>query len=41
MSEFAAIRNGGTELDGRPIRVTGRDDLSKALIATGFSYDRH
>jgi len=39
--EFAASRNGGTELDGRPVRVTGRDDLSKALIATGFSYDRH
>ncbi|MCH7586109.1 MAG: inositol monophosphatase [Acidobacteria bacterium] len=39
--EFAASRNGGTELDGHPIRVTGRDDLSKALIATGFSYNRH
>ena len=39
--EFAARRDGGTELDGRPIRVAGRDDLSKALIATGFSYDRH
>ena len=39
--EFTASRGGGAELDGMPMRVTGRDDLAKALIATGFSYDRY
>ena len=36
---FRATRGGGTELDGRPVRVRDCDDLSRALIATGFSYD--
>ena len=39
--EFTASRGGGAELDGMPMRVTGRDDLAKALIATGCSYDRY
>lgn len=39
--EFAAGRGIGSELDGVPIHVAGRTDLAMALIATGFSYDRH
>ncbi len=38
--EFAASRGGGAELNGEAIHVAGRTDLSNALIATGFSYDR-
>ena len=35
---FAARRGGGAELNGAPIRVSGRDQLERALVATGFSY---
>lgn len=35
---FSAVRGGGARLDGRPITVTAKRDLSDALIATGFSY---
>lgn len=38
--EFAAERGSGTLLDGEPVRVSGRTELSNALVATGFSYDR-
>lgn len=38
--EFAAARASGAAVDGRPISVTERDDLGKALIGTGFGYDR-
>jgi len=38
--EFAASRAGGAEFDGEPTHVAGRTDLTNALIATGFSYDR-
>jgi myo-inositol-1(or 4)-monophosphatase len=36
---FTATLGGGAFLDGKPIRVSECDDLSKALIGTGFGYD--
>ncbi len=37
---FTAVRNGGTLLNGHPIRVSGIDQLNRSLLVTGFSYDR-
>jgi myo-inositol-1(or 4)-monophosphatase len=37
---FAAAADGPATLNGRPIAVSGRGDLSQALLVTGFSYDR-
>ncbi len=37
---FSAHRGGGAFLNGRPIRVSAVDDLSDALLGTGFPYDR-
>ena len=37
---FTARRGGHAYLNGRQIRVSTCDDLSEALIATGFAYDR-
>jgi len=37
---FAAAAGGGATLDGRPIAPSGGDDISTALVATGFAYDR-
>lgn len=36
---FAAERGEGATLNGEPIEVTDRSELSSALIGTGFSYD--
>ncbi len=36
---FAAVRGGGAQLNGEPIEVSGCEDLSLALIGTGFGYD--
>ena len=36
---FRAVRGGGCELNGAPVRVRQRDSLDRALIATGFSYE--
>lgn len=36
---FAAERGGGATLNARPIRVSAVDDLSRALLCTGFPYD--
>jgi myo-inositol-1(or 4)-monophosphatase len=36
---FRAVRGGGAELGGRPLRVRERRELRNALVATGFSYD--
>jgi myo-inositol-1(or 4)-monophosphatase len=38
---FAAERGGGATLNGVPLRHSNCDDLAHALVATGFSYDRH
>jgi myo-inositol-1(or 4)-monophosphatase len=35
---FRAVRGGGAELDGEPLRVGEVDRLDRALVATGFSY---
>ncbi|MEQ8716023.1 MAG: inositol monophosphatase family protein [Acidimicrobiales bacterium] len=37
---FAAARGHGAALDGRPITVRAAVPLDRALVATGFSYDR-
>lgn len=38
---FSAMRGGGATLNGQAMRVTNEDDLNRALLATGFAYDRH
>jgi myo-inositol-1(or 4)-monophosphatase len=35
---FSARRDGGATMNGEPIAVSQADDLSRALIGTGFSY---
>lgn len=35
---FSARRGGGSMFNGRPIQVSGCEDLEQALIATGFAY---
>ncbi len=37
---FRAIKNHGATLDGVPIRISAVRELDKALLATGFPYDR-
>lgn len=37
---FTAVRNGGSHLNKRPIRVSKAKSLQEAVIATGFYYDR-
>lgn len=36
---FVATRSSPAELNGHPITGTARDELSSALVATGFGYD--
>ena len=36
---FAAVRGEGATLHGEPIRVSGRTELARAMVATGFSYE--
>ena len=36
---FAAVRGGGATCNGRRLQVEGPDELSTALVGTGFSYD--
>ncbi len=38
---FTAARGQGAFLNGRPIHVTGTAAIERALLATGFPYDRH
>jgi myo-inositol-1(or 4)-monophosphatase len=37
---FAASRGRGARLNGKRMSVRRRDDLSRALVATGFGYER-
>lgn len=37
---FVAAHARGARLNGRPIRVSGRDSLAEAMVATGFPYDK-
>src|SRR5262249_59214242 len=37
---FSAQRGGGAQLNGRAIQVSDVDDLSHALVGTGFPSDR-
>jgi myo-inositol-1(or 4)-monophosphatase len=37
---FFAVKGRGASLNGRRIRVSSTPDLSRALLATGFAYDR-
>jgi len=36
---FTAARGGGAFRNGQPLAVSGTDDLVRALLVTGFSYD--
>jgi myo-inositol-1(or 4)-monophosphatase len=36
---FVATRSGEPTLNGAPIRASDREDLSTAMVATGFAYD--
>lgn len=38
--EFTAARGGGAHLNGEPISVSEQGDLRRALVVTGFPYDR-
>ncbi len=38
---FTARRGGGAYLNDRPIHVSDTDALVRAMLATGFPYDRH
>ncbi len=37
---FTAIRGGGAQLNGTPIRVSGPSELGESVLATGFPYLR-
>ena len=36
---FTAVRGGGAQRNGAPLRCTSATELSQALVATGFGYD--
>ncbi len=36
---FSALKGGGAYLNGRPIRAADSDDLSRAILSLGLSYD--
>jgi len=38
---FDAVRGGGARLDGQPIGVSVTRRVDRAILATGFPYDRH
>ena len=36
---FSAVRGAGAHVNGERIEVSGREELERALVATGFGYD--
>jgi myo-inositol-1(or 4)-monophosphatase len=38
---YTALLGGGAHLDGKPIHVSKREDLSTSLMGIGFAYDPH
>lgn len=40
LETFVALRGGGAFLNSRPIRVSGENELSRVILATGFPYSR-
>ncbi len=38
---FSAVRGAGAQLNGTPLRVSKTGELLRALLGTGFPYDRH
>ncbi|NBI07403.1 inositol monophosphatase family protein [Senegalia massiliensis] len=38
---FSAVKGKGTYLNGKEIKIGGKDELIKSVIATGFAYDRN
>jgi myo-inositol-1(or 4)-monophosphatase len=38
---FSAAKGCGATLNGSPIHVSGTDALNRAVLSTGFSYERH
>ncbi|HLU10167.1 MAG TPA: inositol monophosphatase family protein [Oceanobacillus sp.] len=38
---YSAAKGFGATLNGNPIRVTQNDALNRAVLSTGFSYERH
>lgn len=38
---FSAVRGGGAWLNGEPVRVTGIEELTDAVVSSGFPYDKH
>lgn len=39
--EFTARRGGGATRNGAPIHVSSCSEMRRALVSTGFAYDRH
>ncbi len=37
---FSAIRGNGAQLNGRPIQVAEKKDVRRAIVATGFPYEK-
>lgn len=38
---FHAVKGQGAYLNGRPISVSGKEDIAKAVVNSGFPYDKH
>lgn len=38
---FTAVRDGGAKLNGASLQVTSTEELTDAVVSTGFPYDKH